>query len=71
MFQEEAGMAEPHVVSALRNMRSELGGVVNQLEHRLEQHRADLARLVASMRMLDLDILPAEVRPMQQGARSA
>lgn len=64
-------MAEPHVISALRNKRSELGGVVDQLEQRLEQHRADLAHLDATMRLFDPDIRPEEVRPKQQRARSA
>ncbi|MGH7001421.1 MAG: hypothetical protein ACREEA_07935 [Stellaceae bacterium] len=63
-------MAEPHVISALRSKRSELGGVVNQLEQRLEQHRADLAHLDATMRLFDPDIRPQEVRPKQQRARS-
>ena len=30
-------MAEPHVIGALREKRSELGGVIEQLEQRLEQ----------------------------------
>jgi hypothetical protein len=64
-------MAEPHVISALRNKRSELGGVVDQLEQRLEQHRADLAHLDATMRLFDPDIRPQEVRPKQQRVRSA
>jgi len=64
-------MAEPHVISALRSKRSELGGVVNQLEQRLEQHRADLAHLDATMRLFDPDIRPQEVRPKQQRVRSA
>jgi hypothetical protein len=71
MFQERAAMAEPHVISALRSKRSELGGVVNQLEQRLEQHRADLAHLDATMRLFDPDIRPQEVRPKQQRVRSA
>jgi hypothetical protein len=71
MFQERAAMAEPHVISALRSKRSELGGVVNQLEQRLEQHRADLAHLDATMRLFDPDIRPQEVRPKQQRFRSA
>ncbi len=32
-------MSEPHVIGALRKKRSELGGVVNQLEQRLVKHR--------------------------------
>ena len=63
-------MAEPHVISALRNKRLELGEVVNELEQRLELHRADLAHLDATMRLFDPDIRPEEVRPKQQRAHS-
>jgi hypothetical protein len=71
MLQERAAMAEPHVICGLRKKRSELGGVVNQLEQCLEQHRADLAHLDATMRLFDPDIRPQEIRPKRQRARSA
>lgn len=64
-------MAELHVIGALREKRSELGGVMKQLEQRLEQHRAALAHLDATMRLFDPDIRPQEIRPRQQRARSA
>ncbi len=63
-------MSEPHVIGALRRKRSELGGVVNQLEQRLVRHRADLAHLDATMRLFDPDSRPQEIRPRQQRARS-
>jgi hypothetical protein len=63
-------MSEPHVIGALRRKRSELGGVVNQLEQRLVKHRADLAHLDATMRLFDPAIRPQEIRPRQQRARS-
>jgi hypothetical protein len=63
-------MAELHVIGALREKRSELGGVVKQLEQRLEQHRIDLAHLDATMRLFDPDIRPQEIRPRQPRARS-
>ena len=64
-------MSEPHVIGALRKKRSELGGVVNQLEQHLVKHRADLAHLDATMRLFDPDIRPQEIRPRNQRARSA
>ena len=63
-------MSEPHVIAALCRKRSELGGVVSQLEQRLVKHRADLAHLDATMRLFDPDIRPQEIRPKQQRARS-
>jgi hypothetical protein len=63
-------MSEPHVIAALRRKRSELGGVVSQLEQRLVKHRADLAHLDATMRLFDPDIRPQEIRPRQQRAHS-
>jgi hypothetical protein len=64
-------MAELHVIGALREKRSELSGVMKQLEQRLEQHRIDLAHLDATLRLFDPDIRPQEIRPRQQRARSA
>jgi hypothetical protein len=64
-------MAEPHVIGALRNKRSELAGMVNQLEQRLVRYRADLTHLDATMRLFDPDIQPEGIRPRRQRARSA
>ena len=64
-------MAELHVIGALREKRSELGGVIVQLEQRLEQHRAALVHLDATMRLFDPDIRPQEIRPSRPRAHSA
>jgi hypothetical protein len=64
-------MAELHVIGALREKRSELGGMIKLLEERLQQHRVDLAHLDATMRLFDPDIRPQEIRPRQQRAHSA
>ena len=64
-------MGEPHVISALSNKRSELAGIVSQLERQLGQQRANLAHLDATMRLFDPDIRPNTIRPKQQRARSA
>jgi hypothetical protein len=64
-------MGEPHVISALSNKRSELAGIVSQLERQLGQQRANLAHLDATMRLFDPDIRPNTIRPKQQRARNA
>jgi capsule polysaccharide export protein KpsE/RkpR len=56
-------MGEPHVISALSNKRSELAGIVSQLERQLEQQQANLAPLDATMRRFDPDIRPNKIRP--------
>ena len=63
-------MGEPHVLSALRDKRSELAGMVKQLEQRLVKHRIDLTHIDATMRLFDPDIRPGEIRPKQPRARS-
>lgn len=64
-------MSEPHVLSALHNKRSELAGILKQLEQRLAKHRADLMHVDATMRLFDPDIRPKEIRAKQQRARNA
>lgn len=63
-------MAEPHVMSALRNKRAEMAGTVVQLEQQLVRQRADLSHLDATMRLFDPNIRPNEIRPRQRRARS-
>ena len=64
-------MAGAHVISALRDKRSELAGMVNRLEQELVGHRASLTHLDATMRLFDPDIRPEEIRPRRQRARNA
>jgi hypothetical protein len=63
-------MGEPHVVSALRDKRSELAGLVIQLEKQLGQHRVNLAHIDATMRLFDPDIQPEAVRANQPRGRN-
>ncbi len=56
-------MADPHVISALRAKRAEVAGVVEKLERRLEQHRADLVHLDSVLRLLQPDHDPSEIKP--------
>ena len=56
-------MAEPHVIGALRNKRSELAGIVLSLEQQLVQRRASLTHLDATMRLFDPELRPEEISP--------
>ena len=38
-------MADPHVISALREKRALVAGLIEKLERKLEQHRADLTHI--------------------------
>ena len=64
-------MAEPHVISAFRDKRSELAGMVRQLEQQLAQQRSNLAHVDATMLLFDPDIRPSNIRPRQQRQRNA
>lgn len=63
-------MPEGDIIGFLRDKRSELAGVMVQLEHQLVQHRADLTHLDATMLLFDPDIRLAEIHPRQPRARS-
>jgi hypothetical protein len=56
-------MADPHVISALREKRALVAGLVEKLERKLEQHRADLTHIDGVLRLFQPDRDPAEIRP--------
>ena len=64
-------MAELHVISALRDKRSELAGIVNWLQQQLAERRANLAHLDATMLLFDPDIRPEEIQLRQPRSRSS
>ena len=64
-------MAAPHVISALRDKRSELAGTVRQLEQQLAQQRSNLTHVDATMLPFDPDIQPNNMRPRQRRQRNA
>ena len=64
-------MAELHVIGALRNKRAELAGMLRQLEQQLEQQRANLAHVDATMRLFDPDIRPNDLHPRQPRERNS
>ena len=63
-------MAEPHVIVALRDKRSELAGMIMGLERQFVQHRASLTHLDATMRLFDPKVRPEQIRPRQQRTRT-
>jgi hypothetical protein len=44
-------MADTHVVSALRDKRAVIAGLIEKLERKLEQHRADLVHIDGALRL--------------------
>jgi len=51
-------MGEPHIVSTLRNKRSELSGQIDHLERQIGQHRAALIHVDAVIRLYAPEIVP-------------
>jgi len=64
-------MAEPHVMDALREKRSELSGIVSHLEQQIVHHRASLVHLDAAMRLFDPNLAPEAISVRSQRPRSA
>jgi hypothetical protein len=55
--------ATDHVVSGLIEKRRELAGIIDELQRRLDQHRADLTHIDDVLRVLAADLDPATIRP--------
>src|SRR5437763_8667036 len=62
-------MADPHVISALREKRALVSGLIEKLERKLEQHRADLTHIDGVLRLFEPDRDPAEIKPKRTYAR--
>jgi hypothetical protein len=56
-------MADPHVISALREKRAVVAGFIEKLERKLEQHRADLTHIDGVLRLFAPDRDPSEIKP--------
>ncbi len=56
-------MAEPHVISALRDKRAELDGELCQAEKRIIQLRANLESIDGALRVFDPSLAPRTIRP--------
>jgi hypothetical protein len=62
-------MADPHVISALREKRALVAGLIEKLERKLEQHRADLTHIDGVLRLFQPDHDPGEIKPKRTYAR--
>jgi hypothetical protein len=62
-------MADPHVISALREKRALVAGLIEKLERKLEQHRADLTHIDGVLRLFQPDRDPGDIRPKRTYAR--
>src|SRR6202022_3730652 len=62
-------MADPHIISALREKRAIVAGLIERLERKLEQHRVDLTHIDGVLRLFQPDRDPAEIKPKRTYAR--
>jgi hypothetical protein len=62
-------MADPHVISALREKRAIVAGLIEKLERKLEQRRADLTHIDGVLRLFQPDRDPEAIRPKRAYAR--
>src|SRR5712671_808727 len=56
-------MADPHVISALREKRALVAGLIEKLERKVEQYRADLTHIDGVLRLFQPDRDPDEIKP--------
>ena len=52
-----------HVVAGLIEKRRELAGIIDELQRKLDQHRADLTHIDGVLRVLATDLAPETIRP--------
>jgi hypothetical protein len=62
-------LADTHVVSALREKRAVVAGLIEKLERKLEQHRADLTHIDGVLRLFQPDRDPEEIKPKRTYAQ--
>ena len=62
-------MADLHVISALREKRAIVAGLIEKLERKLEQHRADLTHIDGVLRLFQPDRDPDEIKPKRTYAK--
>jgi hypothetical protein len=62
-------MAQSHVISALRERRALVAGVIEKLERKLEQHRTDLTHIDGVLRLFQPERDPGDIKPKRSYAR--
>jgi hypothetical protein len=63
-------MAEPHVISSLRQKRAEIAGYIRDLERRVKHQRANLVHIDATIRLLSPATDPEAIPPKRVYRRS-
>jgi hypothetical protein len=63
-------MADPHVISALREKRAKVAGCIARLERQLDQHRADLSHIDGVLRLFEPDRDPEAIKPKRTYRRT-
>jgi hypothetical protein len=63
-------MADPHVISALRERRAKVAGCIARLERQLDQHRADLSHIDGVLRLFEPDRDPEAIKPKRTYKRT-
>ena len=63
-------MVEPHVISALRLKRAEIGGHIHDLEKRIVRQRANLANLDATIKLFSPSTNPDAIPPKRAYRRN-
>jgi hypothetical protein len=59
-----------HVVSGLIEKRRELAGIIDELQRRFDQHRADLTHIDGTLRVIAVDLDPETIRPKRTYRRN-
>src|SRR5713226_5721559 len=62
-------MADPHVISALREKRAKVAGCIVRLERQLDQRRADLTHIDGVPRLFEPESDPELIQPKRTYAR--
>jgi hypothetical protein len=62
--------SKDHVVSGLIEKRRELAGIIDELQHQLDQHRADLTHIDGVLRVLATDLDPETIGPKRAYRRN-
>jgi ISXO2-like transposase domain len=63
LLAEGRSVSKDHVVAGLVEKRRELAGIIDKLQRRLDQHRADLTHINGVLRVLATDLDPETIRP--------
>jgi hypothetical protein len=62
--------SKDHVVTGLIEKRRELAGVIDDMQRRLDQHRADLTHIDGTLRVLATDLDPETIKPKRAYRRN-